>query len=46
MIRCTNNGRILLVNPQMPKLCLAYAVVEGPKISRIQRSNSSRVAWK
>ena len=38
--------RILLVNPKRRKLCLAHAFIEGPKISRSQCSNSSRVTWK
>jgi hypothetical protein len=40
------NERILLVNPQVPKIMPRQAFVEGPNIMRIQDSNSSRIAWK
>jgi len=32
--------------PKCRKSCLAHALVKDPKISSIQRRNSSRVAWK
>ena len=43
---CVKNGRFLVANLQMLKSCLGYAFIEGPKIARIQRSSSSRIAWK
>ena len=40
----TENGRILLANPKVPQMCLAYAVIEGPGTWGIQSSNRSPVA--
>jgi hypothetical protein len=42
----TTNGRILLVNPKVPKLCLAYAVFEGPRTWKIRSTQCGHVAWK
>jgi hypothetical protein len=44
--RCTDNARILLVNPKVPYTYHAYALVKGPEIWTIRRCNSTRVAWK
>ena len=35
-----------LSTPKCRKSCRRHAFVEGPKIARIQRSNSGRIAWK
>jgi hypothetical protein len=40
------NHQILLANPKVPQICLAYAVIEGPGTWGIQSSNRSPVAWK
>src|ERR671918_266235 len=40
------SSRILLVNPQVPKMCRAYAGVVGPGLWRIRSRNGPCVAWK
>src|SRR5262249_506333 len=42
----SKKGRILLANPQCRKMCLAYAVFEGPRIWKIQSTKCGHVAWK
>jgi hypothetical protein len=39
-------ARILLVNPKVPKICLAYAVMEDPGTRRIRSHTSDCNAWK
>ena len=44
--RVQESGGYCWPTPKCGKSCLGHAFVEGLRIARIQRGNSSRIAWK